>query len=82
MLTAALWVGVVGLGRVARPVLTLTLVGLTYGAVAAAVSALVGVGAGRPAWTVAPALALHAGWGALAGLVAAAVQRRRARSDR
>ncbi|MFJ3406611.1 hypothetical protein [Promicromonospora sp. NPDC090134] len=81
-LTAAVWIGVVGLGRVPRPVLTLTLTGLAYGLVATLIGTLVpvlsGFGpGGGPAWTLVPALALDTMWGALAGLVAAGVQRLR-----
>jgi hypothetical protein len=81
--TGAVWIGVVGLGRVPRPVLTLTLTGLAYGLVATALGLLVPVLAGfggpggGPAWTIVPALAYNAVWGALAGLVAAGVQRLR-----
>jgi len=81
-LTALVWVGVVGLGRVARPVLTLTLAGLTFGVVAVVVSALVGVDGGRAAWTLVPALALDTFWGFVAGTLAAAVQRARRGADR
>lgn len=77
-LTALVWVAVVGLGRVARPVLTLTLAGLTFGVVAAVVSALVGLDGDRAAWTLVPALALDTFWGFVAGALAAAVQRARA----
>lgn len=80
--TTLVWVGVVGLGRVPRPVLTLTLTGLVFGIVAAAVSALVGVDGDRPAWALVPALALDTAWGAGAGVVAAAVQRARSGADR
>jgi hypothetical protein len=85
-ITAAVWIGVVGLGRVPRPVLTLTLTGVAYGLVAVAVGQLVpvlggfggpgGTGVG-PAWTIIPALVNDAFWGALAGLAAAGVQRLR-----
>lgn len=81
-LTALVWVGVVGLGRVARPVLTLTLAGLTFGVVAVVVSALVGVDGDRAAWTLVPALALDTFWGFVAGTLAAAVQRARRGADR
>lgn len=80
--TTLVWVGVVGLGRVPRPVLTLTLTGLVFGVVAAVVSALVGVDGDRPAWALVPALALDTAWGAGAGVVAAAVQRARSGADR
>lgn len=80
--TAAVWIGVVGLGRVPRPVLTLTLTGLAYGLVATAIGTLIpvlsGFGpGGGPAWTLIPALAFDTMWGALAGLAAAGVQRLR-----
>lgn len=80
-ITAVVWIGVVGLGRVPRPVLTLTLTGVAYGLVAHAVGLLVpvlgGVGGpgGGPLWTIVPALLFDAMWGALAGLAAAGVQR-------
>jgi hypothetical protein len=81
-ITAAVWIGVVGLGRVPRPVLTLTLTGLAYGLVATAIGTLVpalsGFGpGGGPAWTLIPALAFDTMWGALAGVAAAGVQRLR-----
>lgn len=85
-LTAAVWIGVVGLGRVPRPVLTLTLTGLAYGLVAVALGQLVPALAGfggpggsgvEPAWTILPALLIDAFWGALAGVAAAGVQRLR-----
>lgn len=80
-LTAVVWIGVVGLGRVPRPVATLTLTGLAFGILTMLMSTLfggVGIGGeGAAAWTAVPALAMDAGWGALAGLVALAVQRAR-----
>jgi hypothetical protein len=81
-LTAVVWIGVVGLGRVPRPVLTLTLTGVAYGLVAATlglvpVLAGFGVPGGGPAWTIVPALLFDAMWGAIAGLAAAGVQRLR-----
>lgn len=82
-LTAAVWIGVVGLGRVPRPVLTLTLTGVAYGLVTVALGLLVpvlggfGPGADGPAWAIVPALLNDAFWGALAGLAAAGVQRLR-----
>jgi hypothetical protein len=81
-LTAVVWIGVVGFGRVPRPVLTLTMTGLAFGVVALVVSTLVGGigpgGDGAPAWTAVPALAMDAGWGALAGVIALGVQKARA----
>lgn len=82
-ITAVVWIGVVGLGRVPRPVLTLTLTGVAYGLVATAISLLVPVLAGfggpggGPAWTIVPALLYNAMCGALAGVAAAGVQRLR-----
>ncbi|MEL7978166.1 hypothetical protein AAG589_20030 [Isoptericola sp. F-RaC21] len=85
-LTAVVWIGVVGLGRVPRPVLTLTMTGLASGVVTLLVSTLVGGvglggvgpgGDGAAAWTAIPALAMDAGWGALAGVVALGVQKGR-----
>jgi hypothetical protein len=71
--TALVWIGVVGLGRVPRPVLTLTLTGVGYGAIGIIVAAFLG-GTGAPLWTAIPALALDALWGCLAGLLALGVQ--------
>ena len=80
-LTAVVWIGVVGFGRVPRPVLTLTMTGLASGVVALLVSTLFGGvglgGEGAAAWTAVPALAMDAGWGALAGVVALGVQKAR-----
>lgn len=84
-ITAAVWVLVVGLGRVPRPVLTLTLTGVAYSLVVTALGLLLPVlgGAGGPgggpAWTIVPALLTDAMWGALAGLAASGVQRLRLR---
>jgi hypothetical protein len=80
-LTVLVWIGVVGLGRVARPVLTLTLTGLVFGLIAIATSLVFG-GVGLPgedaaAWTVIPALAMDAFWGFVAGLIALGVQKAR-----
>ncbi|AEG45637.1 hypothetical protein [Isoptericola variabilis] len=76
-----MWIAVVGFGRVARPVLTLTLTGLVFGLIAMATSILFG-GVGLPgetaaAWTVVPALAMDAFWGFVAGLIALGVQKAR-----
>lgn len=80
--TAVVWIGVVGLGRVARPVLTLTLAGVAFGVLALLMSLVFsGVdGAGGPGgvgWTAVPALAMDAFWGFLAGLIALGVQKAR-----
>lgn len=81
--TAAVWIAVVGLGGVPRPVLTLTLTGVAHGLLVTALGLLVPVLAGLggpgggPAWTIVPALLSDAMWGALAGLAASGVQRLR-----
>jgi hypothetical protein len=76
------WIGVVGLGKVPRPVLVLTLTGVGYGVITMIVSAVLGGeflgGEGRPWWTHVFALATDALWGLLAGLLALAVQKIRA----
>ncbi|GAB4085235.1 hypothetical protein GCM10028784_18650 [Myceligenerans cantabricum] len=82
--TAAVWIGVAGFGRVARPVLTLTLTGVAFGVLTLLLSlvfasvdgAAVGFGGGA-AWTALPALAMDAFWGCVAGLIALGVQKAR-----
>ncbi|WP_106264264.1 MULTISPECIES: hypothetical protein [Isoptericola] len=78
-ITAVVWVGVVGFGRVPRPVLTLTLTGVAFGIVATVTSMFLGgpglLGDGAAPWMVVPALAMDAFWGFVAGLLALAVQR-------
>ncbi|SEE73017.1 hypothetical protein [Ruania alba] len=82
------WIGVVGLGRVARPIATLTLTGLAAGVITLVASVVVtGLGAESGGLSGAPAFALplvavemvgsQTLLGALAGLVAAGVQRAR-----
>src|SRR5699024_8442640 len=77
-LTAVVWIGVVGVGRIPHPVLTLTLTGMLHGAIGMVVGWMIpGDGpSGGPAalWLMLPALATSAGTGALLGLVALAVQ--------
>lgn len=80
----AAWVLVVGLGRVPRPVLTLTLAGVTYAVATLPLSAVLStVIDGAPSGplvnpvAIAPVLVLNAGWGALAGVLALGVQRLR-----
>lgn len=75
--TAVIWLGVVGFGRVARPVLTLTLTGVAYGLIELVLSLFFDggpLGPGAPVWAMFPSLAMNAGVGALAGLVAAGGQ--------
>lgn len=81
VLVTAAWVAIVGLGRVPRPVLTLTLAGLAYGLAvvplsAVASTALTGTlqGAAAVPFAVVPILATNAAWGAVAGLLALAVR--------
>lgn len=78
------WVAAVGLTRTARPVLTLTLTGLVYAVCAMALSAvlsplLLGHLSGPLANPIAilPMLLVNAAWGAIAGVLALAVQRLR-----
>ncbi|MBP2371909.1 hypothetical protein [Pseudonocardia parietis] len=76
-ITLAVWIGVVGFGRLPRPVLTLVLTGLGYGLV----SHLLGVALGGITldWTLVPGLLMNILWGLIAGAIAAAVQRARGR---
>ncbi|WP_233615157.1 hypothetical protein [Leucobacter chromiisoli] len=71
--TTVCWVGIVGFGRFPRPVLTLTLVGLGSGILSHALALAFG-GGPAPIWAVPVSLGLQAGWGALAGLLAWAIQ--------
>ena len=77
-LTSVVWIGVVGVGRVPRPVLTLTLAGVLHGSIGLVVGWILpggGPGGGLAAlWLMLPSLATSAGVGALLGLVALAVQ--------
>lgn len=72
--TAVCWIGVVGFGRFARPVLTLTLVGVGAGVLSQALGLAIGGDSGPVLWAVPIAVAMQAGWGALAGLLAWAIQ--------
>ncbi|ALU39013.1 hypothetical protein AS188_03790 [Kocuria flava] len=80
-LVTLVWVGVAGLGRVPRPVLTLVLAGLLYGICVIPLSAvlstvLTGTVQGPVAVPIAvvPVLLTNALWGLVAGLLALAVQ--------
>lgn len=73
---AVIWIGVVGFGRVPRPVLTLTLTGLGYGIISMVVAAILS-GVDGPIWTVFVALFIDTFWGAIAGLLALAIQQMR-----
>lgn len=73
---ALVWIGVVGFGGVPRPVLVLILTGIGHGLIAM-IAAAVFNGFDRPVWTMFIALGVDAFWGAVAGLLALAVQRTR-----
>lgn len=75
-IVAASWIGVVGFGRVPRPVLVLTLTGLGYGIITMLVAATFGSHDG-PIWTIFVALVIDTFWGAIAGLVALTIQQMR-----
>lgn len=83
VIIGAACVGVVGLGGLPRPILTLVLTGMTGGLYLILVDLFVGMGAaGGLAAVAVPFLLLElvgagALWGALAGLVAAGVQKLR-----
>ena len=83
------WVAAVGLTRVAHPVLTLVVVGLTYAVLSILLSAvlspvLTGQLQGPLATPIAivPVLLTNALWGLLAGALAVAVRRARGSADR
>lgn len=73
---AVTWIFVVGFGGVPRPVLVLTLTGLGYGVVTMATAAVLG-SFGAPIWIVLITLVIDMFWGAIAGLIAFAIQRMR-----
>ena len=83
-LISLVWIAVVGLTRVAQPVLTLVFAGLVYGVFSIVLSAILspiltgelqGPLATPFAVAVIPVLAVNAVWGALAGVLAAGLQR-------
>lgn len=79
-ITAAVWIGMVGFGRVRRPVLTLTITGLVYGFIALVLAGITPGGGGpfgdtTSLWALIPALIMNAGVGALVGLLSLAVQK-------
>ncbi|GAA4287035.1 hypothetical protein [Georgenia daeguensis] len=81
VLVTVVWVAIVGLGRVPRPVLTLTLAGVAYGLAVIPLSAvasttLTGALQGPVAvpFAIVPILVTNAAWGAVAGLLALAVR--------
>ncbi|MDF2508604.1 MAG: hypothetical protein K0Q52_2463 [Microbacterium sp.] len=81
--TFAVWVLGAGLGDVPRPVVTLTLAGLLFGALLSASALLMGewpdYGLGLTLVAVAVELGRAAGFGALSGLTARAIQKSRHR---
>lgn len=76
---AVTWICVVGFGRVPRPILVLTLTGLGYGIITMAVAVFFGSFDG-PIWSVFVGLVIDTCWGAIAGLIALAIQQMRKRS--
>src|SRR5699024_1967532 len=87
-LIGATWIGVVGLGRLPRPILTLTLTGMAGGGYLMLADLVAGAGVSGGLGLVAlPFLILDligggAAWGVLAGLCAAGVQKLRGRRGR
>lgn len=86
VVVSAVWILVVGLGRVAQPVLTVVMAGVAYGVFSIALSGilspiLTGELQGPLAMPVAiiPLLLFNAAWGAIAGALALLLQRVRAR---
>lgn len=77
VVVAVVWIGVVGLGRVPRPVLTLTLAGAAYGIVLVSVPAVLQPDEVGPGTLLVAAVgtARSAALGALAGLAALLLQR-------
>lgn len=78
LLTGTAWIGVVGIGRVPRPVLTLTLTGVLHGLIGLLLGLLI-PGQGPAVvpvsiWLLLPSLLTSAAVGALLGLVALGVQ--------
>lgn len=78
-LIAVTWIGVVGFGRVQRPVLTLTLVGIGYGVFITVFGIMAGGRNGLDAWGTPILLAIDALLGLIAGLLALAIQKLRGR---
>jgi hypothetical protein len=88
LVISLVWILVVGLGRTARPLLTLTLTGAFYALFAIVLSAvastvLLGVLSGPLAQPLAilPMLLLNALWGLLCGALALAFRHARGRAD-
>ena len=80
-LVAVVWIGGIGLGRVPRPVLTAVLAGVAFGAILVVLSLALGTGPDVDGTLLVGVAAFEIGrsavLGALAGLLAAAVQRNR-----
>ncbi|HIY23283.1 MAG TPA: hypothetical protein H9837_03095 [Candidatus Brachybacterium merdigallinarum] len=88
LVISLVWILVVGLGRTARPLLTLTLTGVFYALFAIVLSAvastiLLGALSGPLAQPLAilPMLLLNALWGLLCGALALALRHARGRAD-
>lgn len=75
-IVGAIWSGVVGFGRVPRPVLVLALTGLCHGVISVVAAVILG-GLDRPVWTLFAALGVDTFWGAVAGVLALAIQQLR-----
>lgn len=84
LLITATWVAVVGFSRNTEPVLTLLATGLVYAVLAIGLSAVISVpltgrlqGPLANPIAIVPVLAVNAGWGLLAGVLALLLQRAR-----
>ncbi|NUR73772.1 MAG: hypothetical protein HOU81_23410 [Hamadaea sp.] len=83
---SVIWIAVVGLSRVERPVLTLTAAAAAYGVIELAMGSVVGIFADDPSaglnpallgFALIPVLLTNGIWGAVTGLIALLVQRMR-----
>lgn len=68
------WIGVVGVGRFPRPVLTLTLVGLATGILWQVFGLVIGEALPAPVWAKVIGIGMQGIWGACAGLIALGLQ--------
>lgn len=82
VLISLVWIGVVGLFRVARPVVTLVCAALVYAVLSTLLSGVLSSVLGGELegplampWAIVPVLAVNAVWGAAAGVLALAVQK-------
>ncbi|GAB3746693.1 hypothetical protein [Microlunatus parietis] len=84
IMISIVWIAVVGLTRVRHPVLTLVVAGISYGVFETVLSGVMSPvltgdlrGPLAMPWTIIAVLITNAIWGAIAGLLALAVQRLR-----